>query len=187
MIEKFKNLFTIELYQELKNLNLNKLFLRTQNTNMVHDIYQQPGMEHYRLLCYLSTLFENQTLYEIGTWIGAGTTCLAYNRDNHVISYDIVYNVDCVQADNIEYRIGDFRKDKNLLSSPFIFIDVEHNGTLEREIYKYLIVNNYKGITLWDDINLNPQMKGFWRDITHEKLDITKFGHYSGTGIVFFE
>jgi hypothetical protein len=187
MIDKFKNLFDFDLYQELKNLNLNKLGLKTQNTNMIHDIYQQPGSEHYRLLCYISTVFDNQTLYEIGTWIGAGTTCLAYNRNNQVISYDICYNVDCEQVENIEYRIGDYKKDKNLLLSPFIFIDVDHNGTTEREIYKYLSENNYKGITMWDDINLNLQMKSFWKDVQLEKLDITKFGHYSGTGLIFFE
>jgi hypothetical protein len=174
-------------YQDLKNLNLNKLNLRTPNKNMIHDIYQQPGTEHYRLLCWISSLFEDTTLYEIGTWIGAGTICLAYNKSNKVVSYDIVYNVDLERLDNIEFRIGNYENDEKLLKSPFIFVDVEHNGLLERQIYKYLADNNYKGITVWDDINLNPQMKSFWKDVTHEKLDISKYGHYSGTGVIFFE
>jgi hypothetical protein len=87
----------------------------------------------------------------------------------------------------MEFRIGDYKTDPELLKSPFIFIDVSHDGKLEREIYQYLCDNNYKGFTVWDDINLNPEMRSFWADVKHEKRDITRYGHYSGTGIIFFE
>ena len=174
-------------YIDLPKLDLAKLNLRTNNQNMVHDIYQQAGTEHYRLLCLMSTWFNNTTIYELGTWIGAGTICMAYNKTNRVVSYDIDYRVDLMRLPNMEFRLGDYKKDPELLKSPFIFVDVSHDGTLEREIYKYLCDNNYKGLTVWDDINLNPEMRSFWADVKHDKRDISRYGHYSGTGVIFFE
>ena len=45
----------------------------------------------------------------------------------------------------------------------------------------------YKGLVLLDDIKLNEQMKYFWNDISEEKLDISDYGHWSGTGIFNFD
>lgn len=188
MIQQLKNkVDDINSFIELNKLNLQNLNLKTKNGNMIFDINQPPGAEHYRLLCVLSTWFNNTTIYEIGTWIGAGTICLAYNKSNKVISYDIEYNVDLVRLPNMEFRVGDYKNDKELLNSPFIFIDVSHDGKLEKEIYDYLCDNKYKGFTVWDDINLNPEMRNFWNSVTKDKRDITRYGHYSGTGIIFFE
>jgi hypothetical protein len=39
---------------------------------------------------------------------------------------------------------------------------------------------------LCDDIHLSDEMERFWREIKHEKYDITQYGHHSGTGIVLF-
>ena len=188
MIEDIKKKAdSIMSYVDLNKIDFDQLNLKTKNGNMVFDIHQPPGAEHYRLLCVLSTWFNNTTIYELGTWIGAGTICLAYNKTNKVVSYDIEYRVDLERQPNMEFRIGDYKSDPELLKSPFIFIDVSHDGKLEREIYKYLCDNNYKGLTVWDDIHLNPEMRSFWNDVTHEKRDITRYGHYSGTGIIFFE
>jgi hypothetical protein len=182
-----KKIDDITSYIELNRLDLSKLNLMTNNGNMVYDIHQPPGVEHYRLLCQLSMWFNNTTIYELGTWIGAGTICMAYNKTNRVVSYDIDYRVDLMRLPNMEFRLGDYKKDPELLKSPFIFVDVSHDGTLEREIYKYLCDNNYKGLTVWDDINLNPEMRSFWADVKHDKRDISRYGHYSGTGVIFFE
>lgn len=178
---------SITSYVDLPNIDYTRLNLTTNNGNIIHDVHQQAGTEHYRLLCLLSTWFNYTTIYEIGTWLGAGTVCMAYNKTNKVISYDIEYNVGVKRLDNMEFRLGDYKNDEKLLSSPFIFVDVDHNGPLEFEIYKYLSDNNYKGLTMWDDIHLNDEMRKFWNSVDREKRDITRYGHYSGTGLIFFE
>lgn len=185
--EMKKKVDSIYSYLDLNRINFNQLNLKTNNGNMIFDIHQPPGAEHYRLLCVMSTWFNDTTIYELGTWIGAGTICLAYNKSNKVISCDIESRVDLEPQPNMEFRIGDYKKDPDLLKSPFIFVDVSHDGQLEREIYQFLIDNNYKGMTVWDDIHLNPEMQSFWDDVKLDKRDISRYGHYSGTGIIFFE
>lgn len=168
------------------DIDLNKINFISKNNNLKHDINCMPGQEHYRLLCLLSTWFNNIYIYELGTWTGGSALCLAYNKSNYVISYDIKHLVEIERQPNIEFRQGDYKHDKQLLRSPLIFIDVTHDGKLEREIYNYLIENNYKGLTVWDDITLNNEMKDFWNSVKHEKYDLTNFGHYSGTGVIIF-
>ena len=183
IINKLDNL-TID---DIAQVDLNKINFVSNNTNLRHDIDGMPGAAHYRLLCLLSTWFNNTYIYELGSWSGGSALCLAYNKSNYVISYDVVHLVEVKQQPNMEFRQGDFEHDKQLLQSPFIFIDVSHDGRLEKRIYDYLVKNNYKGLTVWDDINLNPEMREFWASVTHEKRDLTKFGHYSGTGVIIFK
>jgi len=168
------------------DIDLNKINFISKNNNLRYDINCMPGQEHYRLLCLLSTWVNNTYIYELGSWTGGSALCLAYNKSNYVISYDIKHLVEVERQPNVEFRQGDFTHDKQLLSSPLIFIDVTHDGFLEKTIYEYLIKNNYKGLTIWDDINLNQPMKDFWQSVTHEKYDLTKFGHYTGTGAILF-
>lgn len=172
---------------DIATVDLNKINFVSKNNNLRSDIDGMPGKEHYRLLCHLSTWFNNTTIYELGSWTGGSALCLAYNKSNYVISYDIQYIIDVERQPNMEFRQGDFEYDKQLLASPFIFIDVSHDGKLEQRIYNYLVNNNYKGLTIWDDINLNPEMKAFWNSVSHEKRELTKFGHYSGTGAIVFK
>lgn len=182
IIEKIDSI-TID---DIAQIDLTKINFVSNNKNLRHDIDQMPGVEHYRLLCYLSTLVNNTYIYELGTWTGGSALCLAYNKSNYVISYDIKHLVEVERQNNIEFRQGDYKHDKQLLKSPLIFIDVTHDGYLEKEIYDYLTNNNYKGITIWDDIKLNEPMKDFWSLVKHEKRDLTKWGHYFGTGVIIF-
>lgn len=185
MIDIKQKLSSITI-NDFVNIDLNKINFVSKNNNLRGDIDGMPGKEHYRLLCLLSTWFSDSYIYELGTWTGGSALCLAYNKSNYVISYDIKHLVEVERQSNVEFRQGNFTHDKQMLSSPFIFIDVTHDGKLERFIYDYLIKNNYKGLTVWDDINLNDEMRSFWNDVTHEKHDLTEFGHYSGTGVIIF-
>jgi hypothetical protein len=50
-----------------------------------------------------------------------------------------------------------------------------------------LIEIDFKGILLLDDIHLNAEMQALWDWIPIvKKIDLTKFGHNSGTGVVMF-
>lgn len=182
ILEKIKNLDI----KDFVDIDLNNINFVSTNNNLRNDINRMPGEEHYRLLCLISTWFDNTPLYELGTYRGGSALCLAYNKSNYVISYDIDNLVQVERQPNIEFRQGDFMRDRQMLLSPLIFIDTVHDGVHEKLIYDYLTASKYNGITIWDDINLNDEMKQFWNSIRNEKYDISKFGHWSGTGVVIF-
>ena len=91
---------------------------------------------------------------------------------------------------NVEYMTADVLHPMNnhlIDSASLIMLDTFHNGDWEQDLYDYLIETNWKGIMLCDDIHLNSAMKQWWNNIPkHKKLDITKYGHWSGTGLVWF-
>jgi hypothetical protein len=69
-------------------------------------------------------------------------------------------------------------------------IDIDHfekNGII---IFNKLFLLNYSGIILLNDVFNHPDritkeyMLRFWNSINIEKYDLTKYGHYTGTGIV---
>lgn len=155
-----------------------------------------PGENHYYLLSYLSFLFNNSIIVELGTHHGTSSLALSINKTNKIITYDInnLYGVS-PQPDNVDRRIGNIfslNEELTLLNAAMIFLDTSHTGEFERQIYDYLLVNNYKGILLLDDIHWNNEMRIFWSNITTTKYDITDIGHgvcpqgIAGTGLVDF-
>jgi hypothetical protein len=146
-------------------------------------------IEHYKLLAYFASLYDNTTFYDLGSYKGNSAIALAENLNNQVISYDIGYFLEYArQPINVEFRIGDFYRDKGLLDSPLIMVDVDpHDGKQESLFFNYLETNKYKGMVILDDIHLNKGMEDFWRSVSQRKVDATKYGHYSGTGLVFFD
>ena len=73
-----------------------------------------------------------------------------------------------------------------LFRSDVIMLDTYHDGEFEKEFYDF-IKPDFKGVLVLDDIHLNKPMQSFWRSITEPKEDLTKIGHYSGTGVVYFD
>ena len=145
--------------------------------------------EHYRLIAYLGTLFNDTVIFDIGTNKGCSSLALSYNNTNRIISYDVVSCTELMYADEltkIEYLIGDARKDARLLNASLIMLDTFHDGVFEKALYGYLKKNNYKGLLFLDDIRLNQPMEAFWHSITEPKEDLTDLGHWSGSGIVDF-
>ena len=149
------------------------------------------GQEHYRLLLFLSKLYNNTVISDIGTNKGASALALSENQSNKVISIDIedVKDKEWInKLDNCSFMIADILHDENVfkkvLESKLIFLDIDHLYTNEIRIYKKLIENNWKGVLICDDIHLNLEMKKFWQEVESNKIDITKYGHYSGTGAI---
>lgn len=145
--------------------------------------------EHYRLVAYMSYMYNDETLYDIGTYRGLSAIALAANPKNTVISYDIKDYLRVKQMSNIQYKIGNCYEDAGMLKSPLILLDVDpHNGEFEKQFVTFLLEKQYKGIVVFDDINLNAPMKEFWAWMTQvEKHDITEYGHHSGTGLAVFK
>lgn len=146
------------------------------------------GTEHYRLLVYISSLFENELLFDVGTNRAMSAMALSHNKKNKVKSYDVVQVLgQNPPIQNVEYVIGNCIEDPEILKSPFIMLDTYHDGIFEMQVYNHLKQNNYKGLLLLDDIYLNDPMKQYWNQFSETKYDITSKGHATGTGIVIFE
>jgi hypothetical protein len=183
---------------ELDNNNLDSIDLPFKHSVFSDERYQylfwKSGVEHYRVLNYISSLFENITICDIGTKHGLSAIALA-NKNNHVYSYDLVDKLDSnlkklEQELNVDFFIRnclEAEEDKHrILSSKIVMLDTDHDGFFENKFYDFLVENNYKGLLILDDINLNDPMIKFWNRISQPKFDITRFGHHSGTGIVEF-
>ncbi len=160
--------------------------------------YADPGVEHHRLLAYLSTLFEGRTLIDVGTHLGDSAHALAYNPGNRVLSFDVVDKVTSHRRkrENITYHQADLFDyetraawNTEILGSAIIFIDVDpHDGVQEYALIDWLFRNEYRGIIVLDDIwHFKPMRDQLWYRIEdRHKVDVTHVGHWSGTGIVSF-
>ena len=144
------------------------------------------GDEHYRLLAYISTLFKNKVLLDIGTYKGDSSTALTYNKSNKVISFDLVDELEN-KNDDVEYRLGNIINYPEIIkSSSFILIDTYHNGDFEQEFINFINDINYKGLVMLDDIHLNQAMEKVWHSINKDKYDLTNIGHNTGTGLAIW-
>jgi len=161
------------------------------NDELQHNPYyfhMESGKEHYRLLMYISTLYDNEIIFDVGTNKCMSSLALSYNKSNKIKTFDIVKVLpENPIVDNIIYILGDSTQDIDLEKCPIIFLDVDHDGLYEDIFYKHLKKINWKGILILDDIHLNEPMKEFWNKIEEKKYDITNIGHWSGTGMVIFE
>jgi len=188
--------------QQIQTVPFDEFFDNLVHVNVdTHTKYfkAEIGNEHYRLLSYLSTKYNNSTLLDIGTCYGHSALALSYNTSNKVLSFDLhdfKTNPNIISRSNVEFRY------ENLLDtdvqnkwlqvikdSPLIFFDIEpHEGILEYEFYLALKSINYQGIVIFDDIHHKEGMRRFWDKVPNEdKCDVTSIGHYSGSGIVSFK
>lgn len=162
------------------------------------DYINKPaGEEHYKLISFLASQMPAYSyLIDIGTYYGLSSLALARDGNKNVITYDVFdyitddFNINTIKKHpNITFKIMDCLNDFTVvLKSPFIVLDVDpHNGLQEREILSQLKDKDYKGLVLLDDIHLNKDMESMWNDITEKKIDVTKYGHWSGTGLVLFD
>lgn len=154
------------------------------------------GKEFYRLLVYLvQNLKSGDIVVDIGTYYGLSAVALASNNNIHVITYDIYDNITDVpgiitlkNVKNIEYRIKDCCDDIHILrDAKIIVLDVDpHDGIQEIDILEKIRESAFRGIVICDDIHLNSGMKTFWDNIPERKIDASEYGHWSGTGVIFF-
>lgn len=161
-------------------------------------LYASAGVEHHRLLAYLSTLFKGRTIFDIGTHHGDSAHALSYNEANQVLSFDVVnhvpghrrsrQNITYHQADLFDLKVRGAWKQK-LLKSAIVFLDIDpHEGSREHELIEWLRDHDYTGLVVLDDIwHFKSMRDRLWYPIEdRHKLDVTHLGHWSGTGIVSF-
>jgi predicted O-methyltransferase YrrM len=185
----------------LNKSNLNAFEMQNQDY-LVDTMYYnlEAGQAEYRLYSYMSTLFDNVTILDIGTNQGRSAVALSHNPTNHVISYDIEDHIhsrdyNLFTKSNMEFHVKnvveditpEFIESKNV---QLVMIDICHTGPPEREIMDKLWDSGFRGTVLLDDIwhpesRFRDDMQKMWNELPWQKYDVTSVGHWSGTGLVF--
>ena len=160
-----------------------------------------PG-EHYRLLAGLVSALKPRVVVEIGT--ATGLSALALKKflpeASKIFTFDVIawgeYPDTCLREEDFaDGRLVQYVADLSrpftasehsalLKSADIIFIDAAKDGVMEnRFIDNFGKVGLKRGaLVVFDDIRLWNMLK-IWRDIRMPKLDLTSFGHWSGTGL----
>jgi FkbM family methyltransferase len=179
----------------LKNSEFFDFDANTEKYDYLKSYNNLSGINEYRLYSYLSTLFNNITILDIGTGYGTSAIALSHNETNQVISYNIVDQIGndskLKTKKNIIFKIKNVLEDLNeefIKNVKIVMIDIDHFGEEEKKIINKLEELNYSGIILLDDIHHpwekeSKCMKQLWEYIKYTKYDITKYGHNTGTGI----
>lgn len=186
------------------NANQNSLAeLAAKNSHLRDAVYYDifPG-EHYRLLRSLVKVLDLKNTIEIGTFTGMGAVSLIAGMGDHghVTTFDIVpwdqldthLSKDLFEQGKVRQILADlsnpdeFAKHRELISqAELIFCDAPKDGVFE---YKFLdllttIKPKSKCLLVLDDIRF-LNMTNLWWSIESPKLDLTSFGHWSGTGLI---
>ena len=161
-----------------------------------------PG-EHYKLLTGLVKVVDPQSVIEVGTGGGAGALCIkqALSNRGKLTTFDIdswkvhtdnvLLEVD-FQDGRLIQHVGDltqppvFQKHRPLFEgADFIFIDAAKDGVMEQSLLDLLETVSFKKppLLVFDDIRVWNMLR-IWRGIRRPKLDLTSFGHWTGTGLV---
>jgi predicted O-methyltransferase YrrM len=164
-----------------------------------------PG-EHYKLLAALVSCLRPKLVVEIGTATGMSALAMMTTlpQEAKLVTFDLEswrgysqYSGGILEHGDfsdgrLEQRLDDlstpsgWRANAELLRrAELIFVDAKHDGAQEREFlrgFEEVGLANAP-IVVFDDIRM-WEMVGFWQEIRRPKLDLTSFGHWSGTGLV---
>lgn len=161
-----------------------------------------PG-EHYRLLVALVQALRPKVVVEIGTFQGLSALALerALPEGGVVHTFDVVpwqaVPGQALRASDLESgRIvpcradladpATFERHRELIASAeLIFVDAAKDGRMERAFLERFESVDFKSdpIIVFDDIRV-LNMIGIWNSVTRPRLDLTSFGHWSGTGLI---
>lgn len=161
-----------------------------------------PG-EHYRLLAAIVRRLQPRTVIEIGTLTGLSALSLRrYLPEGATLAtFDIrpwtqvpgaLFRPEDFNDGRLRQIIGDlsdpqcFRQHSALLAAAdFIFVDGPKDGRFESAFAARLdsLAFARPPWVVFDDI-LELNMLRFWRELDKPKLDLTSFGHWTGTGLV---
>jgi predicted O-methyltransferase YrrM len=190
----------INLVNESAKTNLDDIAARVPKTEVDYiSIY--PG-EHYKLLAALIKIIQPKTVVELGTHLGYSSLCMKkylpangklhtfdvipWNGFPNTILKETDFDGQLVQHLDDTTEINQFNKHRLLFeTADIIFMDALKDGVQEYEFLKHFATVNFKQkcLFVFDDIRL-WNMLDIWFHINKPKLDLTSFGHWSGTGIV---
>lgn len=185
-----------------RNVDLSDLSRRLSEPPYVPDIW--PG-EHYKLLAGMVQTLKPNLVIEIGTAEGLSALSLKKFLDpsSRIVTFDIVPwaeypNHALTSSDFEDGRLQQVIADLTDLSvarqyasllaeADIVFVDAAKDGKMEG-----IFLDNFSAVGLkenalivFDDIRL-IQMVPTWRQLTFPKMDLTSFGHWSGTGLALW-
>jgi predicted O-methyltransferase YrrM len=163
-----------------------------------------PG-EHYRLLAGLVEAERPSVVIEIGTATGLSALALLHRlpAEARLVTFDLVpwreYPGAVLREDDfadgrLTQELDDLSaaagadKHRELLeAADLIFVDAAKDGRQEQNFLDRFDRTAFRGapLVVFDDIR-QWKMLGIWRHVRRPKLDVTSFGHWSGTGLVDF-
>ncbi len=189
-----------ETIQRARTISLEDISARMASPPFYPDLW--PG-EHYKLLAALVGVLKPRRVIEIGTGTGlSAVTMLKYlPPDAQLITFDVVDwrsfpGGVLRQQDFQDGRLTQYLDDVTIVDgfrnyqdrfceADLLFVDAEKDGFMEQRIVRNLesIRCSSPPIVMFDDIRLWNMLQ-IWPDIPRPKLDLTSFGHWSGTGWV---
>jgi predicted O-methyltransferase YrrM len=192
--------FALDAARRAMEIDLSAIGKRIRTGPRWTDLW--PG-EHYRLLAAMVDLLQPRTVVEIGTFTGLSSLALKHHlpADGRVVSFDLlpwrgIPDTVLTDADFADGRLaqelanladpGVFARHAPLLAgADLIFADGPKDGRFEPVFHALLdrLPRTRPAWVVWDDIR-DLHMLQCWRDIHRPKLDITSFGHWTGTGLV---
>lgn len=193
---------SLEAISEARGISLQHLDERLEGPPYWPSVW--PG-EHYRLLAALARVLDAETVVEIGTATGLSALALlaGLRPAGRVVTFDLVawqdYPGTVLQAEDfadgrLKQHLDDLSsaeglaKHRDLLASAgLVFVDAAKDGKQEQRFLDLFetIPFTQRPIVVFDDIRQWRMLK-IWREVRRPKLDLTSFGHWSGTGLVDF-
>lgn len=189
----------LDAANEAQSIDFGPLLDRSADARRYLPVF--PG-EHYRLLAALVRVATPTNVLEIGTFTGLSSLAMLATLPpgGHVTTFDLkswkeipssaLLDEDMANG-RLDQRLGDLSLDAVfsahmhlITEADMIFIDGPKDDRFEGVFIDRLITTprSRTAIVVLDDIRF-PCMVGLWRAITLPKLDLTSFGHWSGTGI----
>ena len=171
----FANAFPGDHYRLLAGLIYN-LAIHNDSLSLV-DIGTHYGTSA-RVMLDFSPEKSQVTTFDINAWENYETT---YLTEQDFESGRLTQYLDDLKDDSCFAKHADL-----LMNADFIMCDGPKDGIFERKVYKLLSTLKFPTKTRWlllDDIRFPSEM-GSWRLISSPKIDLTSFGHFSGTGLV---
>lgn len=183
-----------------RKVDLSWLSKRIPNPPYYPDVW--PG-EHYKLLAGFVLASRPKRVVEIGTAQGLGALSIkgSLPPGSELISLDLIPWTEfeqtvLLQSDFEDGRLrqvlGDLSDQKvfssfadTLMGCDMLFVDAPKNVYFERAFLDNLSTIRLptNAFVIFDDIRHWNMLK-IWREIARPKLDLTSFGHWSGTGII---
>ncbi len=193
----------LEVIQEAITTDLRSVSDRMPGPHRWPDTW--PG-EHYRLLAAFVEHLKPDVVVEIGTFTGLSSLSIlkTLSPNSKLVSFDVqpwsTIPDTCLRTE--DFADGRFQQivadlscaeaaeeHRDLLrSATLIFADGPKDGKFEPRFAKLLDTIDFESppYVVFDDIK-DWNMLAFWRELTFPKLDLTSFGHWTGTGLVRWE
>jgi predicted O-methyltransferase YrrM len=193
----------VDVARMAAEIDLSQLHDRSGTARRYLSVF--PG-EHYHLLAALVRCMKPSHVTEIGTFTGLSALAILSELDGgaKLTTYDLVpwdeipesaLRPNDFASGQLEQRLGDlanpetFTKNVDvLLDSQLIFVDGPKDRVFEPAFLKLIttLARTNRALLVFDDIRL-WNMLGLWADLVLPKLDMTSFGHWSGTGFCWLD